>query len=111
MRRDTLTKFKVASKSELGSNKMMGLEVEGRYILLANVDGGYYAMDGLCSHAGGKLWEGSLMGIIVKCPRHGSEFDLRTGKLVKKPRIPFAKARDLKRYEVVVEGDEVFLDI
>jgi 3-phenylpropionate/trans-cinnamate dioxygenase ferredoxin subunit len=110
-RRDTMTKVKVASKSELGSNQMMGLEVKGRYILLANVEGEYFAIDGLCSHAKGKLWEGSLMGTIVKCPRHGSEFDLRTGKLVKKPRIPLAKARDLSRYDVTVEGDEVLLDI
>lgn len=106
-----MTKVKVASKSELGSNKMMGLEVKGSYMLLANVEGEYFAIDGLCSHAKGKLWEGSLMAPIVKCPRHGSEFDLRTGKLVKKPRIPLSKARDLNRYDVMVEGEEIFLDI
>lgn len=106
-----MTKVKVTTKSELGMNKMMGLDIQGNYILIANIEGSYHAMDGLCSHAKGRLWEGSLMGNIVKCPRHGSEFDILTGKVVKKPRIPFAKAKDLNKYEVVVEGDDIFLDL
>jgi 3-phenylpropionate/trans-cinnamate dioxygenase ferredoxin subunit len=111
MRRDRMARVRVAAKSELGANKMMGLDLQGRYILLANINGEYHAIDGLCSHLKGKLWEGSLMGNIVKCPRHGSEFDILTGKVVKKPRIPFAKAKDLNKYEVTVEGDDILLDL
>jgi 3-phenylpropionate/trans-cinnamate dioxygenase ferredoxin subunit len=111
MIRDTMAKVRVAAKSELGANKMMGLDLQGRYILLANINGEYHAMDGLCSHLKGRLWEGSLMGNIVKCPRHGSEFDILTGKVVKKPRIPLAKAKDLDRYEVTIEGEDIFLDL
>jgi nitrite reductase/ring-hydroxylating ferredoxin subunit len=47
-----------------------------------------------------------LTGTTVKCPKHGAEYDVVTGKNVKKPHIPFAKAADLKTYPVnVVDGD------
>ena len=80
-------------------------------ILLANVGGKIFAMDGVCTHMGGHLWEGSLTGMTVKCPRHGSEFDLATGKNTKKPWIPFGKAPDLKTYPVSLEVEEVFVDV
>jgi hypothetical protein len=54
-----------------GCGRDDGLDLQGMYILLANINGGY-SMDGLCSPLKGRLWEGSLMGNIVKCPQHGS---------------------------------------
>jgi len=46
-----------------------------------------------------------------KCPRHGSEFDVRTVKLLKGPWIPLAKAKDLRAYTVIVEGEGIFIDL
>jgi len=53
--------------------------VGGKEVLLANVDGSYFAIANKCTHAGGSLAKGSLEGSIVTCPRHGSQFDLKTG--------------------------------
>ena len=106
-----MAKVKVAKLAEVPPGKMIGLDVQGKKILLANVGGKIFAMDGLCTHMGGHLWEGGLTGMTVKCPRHGSEFDLATGKNTKKPWIPFGKAADLRTYPTSVEGDDVFVDI
>ncbi|MDD1746759.1 MAG: Rieske 2Fe-2S domain-containing protein [Methanomassiliicoccales archaeon] len=108
---DEMPKVKVAKMADVQPGKMIGLDVMGKRMLLANVGGKMFAMDGVCSHAGGHLWEGQLLGMTVKCPRHGSEFDLATGKNTKKPFLPFAKAPDLRVYPVSVEGDDVVLDI
>jgi 3-phenylpropionate/trans-cinnamate dioxygenase ferredoxin subunit len=91
---------------------MMGLDIEGRYMLLANVDGKLYAMDGLCSHMAGRLWEGTLEGSIVKCPKHGSRFDVRTGEVVSQVKIPLiGKARPMKTYKTSIEGEDVLIEI
>lgn len=106
-----MTKVKVGKVSELSPGKMMGLEIEGKMLVLANVDGTYYAMDGLCSHMAAKLWEGKLIGKRVKCPKHGSEFDITTGKALKGPWLPFGRARDMKIYKVSVEGEDIFVEV
>ena len=47
----------------------------------------------------------------MKCPTHGAEFDVRTGKNLKKPWVPFGKARDLKAYQVSKEGADLYVDV
>jgi nitrite reductase/ring-hydroxylating ferredoxin subunit len=107
---EKLAKTKVAAKSDIPPGKMVGAEVSGKWLVVANVEGSYYAMDGKCNHAGGELWKGTLISYVVKCPRHGSEYDIRTGKVLKGPWIPFAKTSDEKTYPVMVEGEDIFVD-
>jgi 3-phenylpropionate/trans-cinnamate dioxygenase ferredoxin subunit len=67
-----------------------------------NVGGEYYAIEDRCSHDDGPLAEGDFdpERLVVICPRHGSEFDLRTGRPLSLPAyIP------VDTYEVVVEED------
>jgi 3-phenylpropionate/trans-cinnamate dioxygenase ferredoxin subunit len=47
-----------------------------------NAAGELYAIEDRCSHDDGPLAEGEFDAerCIVVCPRHGSEFDVRTGK-------------------------------
>lgn len=47
-----------------------------------NCEGELYAIEDRCSHDDGPLAEGTLdpAACTVECPRHGSLFDLRTGK-------------------------------
>jgi 3-phenylpropionate/trans-cinnamate dioxygenase ferredoxin subunit len=106
-----MVKIKVANTSELEPGKMMGLDIRGHQILLVNLDGTFHAVDGRCTHMMGKLWEGSLVRNVVKCPRHGAEYDVTTGKALKNPWLPLGKAKDLNLYQVMVEGDEVFMEI
>jgi 3-phenylpropionate/trans-cinnamate dioxygenase ferredoxin subunit len=65
-----------------------------------NVGGEYYAIEDRCSHDDGPLAEGDFdpERLVVICPRHGSEFDLRTGRPLSLPAyIP------VDTYEVVVD--------
>ncbi len=65
-----------------------------------------YAIGDRCSHAEASLAEGELFGLDVECPRHGSEFNLETGKPGS-----FPATRPVPVYEVLIEGDEAFLVI
>ena len=104
---------RVATKAELPANKMMIVVVGGKDVLLANVDGSYYAIANKCTHLGGSLAKGVLEGSIVTCPRHGSRFDVKTGKNVRGAKIGFVKmnVRDEESYAVKVEGTDIMVGI
>jgi len=74
-----------------------------RIVALFNVDGEFYALDGVCPHQGGPLGEGQLCGMIVTCPWHGWQFDVRTGQQQIHPQI-FQQGFDVR-----VEGTDVLV--
>jgi nitrite reductase (NADH) small subunit len=49
-------------------------------IALFNVDGQFYAMDGVCPHQGGPLGKGTLTGCTLTCPWHGWQFNVTDGR-------------------------------
>ena len=105
--------IRVADLAELPANKMIMVVVGDREVLLANVEGSYYAIANKCSHLGGSLVKGSLEGSIVTCPRHGAQFDLKTGQAVADAKIGFLKmkVKDEVSYTVKVEGTDILVGI
>jgi nitrite reductase/ring-hydroxylating ferredoxin subunit len=99
-------KILVGKTSEMPPGKLNKVSVDGKEVLVVNLDGNYFAMDDTCTHSGASLSEGQLDGSTVTCPWHGSTWDCKTGKLEKFP----AKINDLKSYKVTVESDDIFLE-
>ena len=77
---------KVAKKADIPIGKMEHLEVGGKEILIANVNGKFYAIDDRCGHMNARLSMGSLSNTLVTCPQHFSIFDVTTGKLISGPK-------------------------
>lgn len=107
---------RVCSVEDVPHGTMRGFTVKYAHILLANVDGNFYAVTGVCPHMGGYLPIGVLEGKLIKCPVHGSQYDVTTGKLVKD--VPFilriltgGGSNDLVSYPVTVEGGSVFIEL
>jgi nitrite reductase/ring-hydroxylating ferredoxin subunit len=99
-------KILAGKTSDIPQGKMLKVSSNGKEILVANVDGKYFAMDDTCTHSGASLSEGTLEGATVTCPWHGSTWDCKTGKL-----MDFAtKIKDLASYKVAVESDSVFIE-
>ncbi len=94
--------IKVAESPELPPGKMRRIEIDEHRILLANVDGRIYAIADTCSHEDASLSTGSLKGEWVKCPLHGSRFNVRTGEVVDEP-----ATANLRTYAVRVACDAV----
>jgi 3-phenylpropionate/trans-cinnamate dioxygenase ferredoxin subunit len=98
--------FLVALVEDLPPGKMVGADVAGERILLANVEGEFYAMRAKCNHMGGPLDRGTLERNVVTCPLHGSKWDVRTGTLVQ-----FARPLPPERtYKVIVEGSQISVE-
>lgn len=55
--------------------------VDGRSVVVFNVDGQLRAIENSCPHNGASLANGHLDGSVLTCPAHGLRFDLRTGRM------------------------------
>ncbi len=97
--------IEVGTVGALAPGTMTRVRVGGRPILLANVDGRICATDDTCTHEDASLSTGSLAGELVKCPLHGSRFNLCTGQVMDEP----AEA-NLRTYRVLLDGDRILLD-
>jgi len=99
--------YRFAAKLEqVGQGKMFRVQLEGKLLLLANVDGTIHACDEMCTHEEVSLSLGALQGNCLKCSLHGSRFDLLTGKALDEP-----ADEDLRIYPVKIEGDSILVDI
>jgi 3-phenylpropionate/trans-cinnamate dioxygenase ferredoxin subunit len=110
----------VARVAELKDGVMQAVSAAGKEILLAQVGGNYYAADNRCPHMGGKLAQGKLEGTVVTCPRHGSQFDISSGQVVRWLKgaglgAMLGKAlkspKTLTVYKVKVEGGKIMVEI
>ena len=94
----------VASLADIPPGGMKCVPVDRLRVVLAQVDGRFYAFSDICGHRNAPLSRGKLEGHIVECPLHFAQFDVRSGKLVDGP-----VSADLPVYEVRVEGDTIFV--
>jgi len=77
--------------------------VDGHVLAVFNVEGAYYALDGICPHQGGPLGKGQLNGCVVTCPWHGWQFNVTTGQQQINDRIVHT-AYPLRR-----DGDDIYI--
>jgi 3-phenylpropionate/trans-cinnamate dioxygenase ferredoxin subunit len=104
---------KVAETSEIPIGTMKMVKPGETEILIVNVDGTFYAIRNRCTHQGGDLSQGKLEGNVVTCPRHGSRFDVTTGKNLSGPKIGFLRLKtdDEPSYAVKVEENAILVNI
>jgi nitrite reductase/ring-hydroxylating ferredoxin subunit len=76
---------KVADASEVPDGAVRVVKVSGTEVMVANVEGKLYAIANKCTHVGGPLGKGKLVGSVIQCPWHGSKFDVKTGAVVGGP--------------------------
>lgn len=103
---------RVARAADIPEGGMRKVVLDGEPVLVANIDGSFYAIANACRHRGGDLSGGSLEDGIVTCPVHGSRFDVRTGKNVSGPRVLGItwKTGDVRSYRVRLDGEDVVID-
>jgi len=94
----------VAKTVEVPPGEMMFVAVDRERVVLANVEGQFYALRDVCGHRNAPLSRGRLDGCIVECPLHFAQFDIRTGKFIDGP-----LSADVPAYDVRVEAGTIFL--
>ena len=84
----------------------------GKELVIANIDGKFYAMDNWCTHEQGNLSEGELKKNVLICPEHGAQFDVTTGRVLAGPEgeSPDSISPE-KSYMVKIQGNDVMVEI
>jgi 3-phenylpropionate/trans-cinnamate dioxygenase ferredoxin subunit len=113
----------VATTDDIPPGKRKLVSVKGREIGIFNVGGEYFAVGNRCPHEGASLCKGRIVGLaeatepgsyqlnrrgeLLRCPWHGWEFDLRTGKSWCEPGRTRVRSFDLKVESggALVEGE------
>ena len=99
--------FEVAKTDEIGPGEKKLVEVDGEPLAIFNLGGTYYAIQDVCTHDGGPLVEGDLIGDDeIECPRHGARFNVRTGAVTRMP-----ACEPVEAFPVKVEGDRILVSI
>ena len=117
--------------SEITNGQMKHAEINGKEIVIANLDGKFYAFADRCGHMNARLSRGNINQNVVTCPFHAAKFDVTSGKKIGEPvlEIPpgmeplppkwqkymeivgkemsYIKTYDQETYEVKVEGNSI----
>ena len=111
---------KVGTTGEFTDGSKKKVVVEGKEIMVARVGGNYYAVQNTCTHMSGDLSAGKLEGNVITCPRHGSQFDVRNGQVIRWMKGSGALAaigkalkgpKPLPTYKVELEGDSISIEV
>ncbi|WP_308422864.1 Rieske (2Fe-2S) protein [Paenibacillus nasutitermitis] len=116
-----LALYEIAKVQDIPTGANIVVEVEGRSIGVYNVHGTFYAVHNYCPHQGAELCKGPVCGTnlesnvyefiygrdqeIIRCPWHGWEFDLKTGKSL------FSEKVRVRSYPVEVTDNIIYLSI
>jgi len=84
---------KVAQKNDIAPGKSREFEINGKKIAIFNQDGSIAP-------------EGKLEGDIVECPLHFWHYNIKTGEL-----MDFLKGVKLKKYDIDIREDGIYLDV
>jgi nitrite reductase/ring-hydroxylating ferredoxin subunit len=101
-----MTVKKIGLVKEMEFEPVKGIVADGKEILVVKMGKTFTAIGNKCTHMGCKLSGGKMEGDVVRCPCHGSMFNVRTGEVV---RGPAKKPEPV--YTVTVENGELFIDL
>lgn len=98
--------YEVAEVDDLDEGELLGIEIDGEPVCLAKVGGSVCAFSDSCTHTGGPLSEGDLDGEVLTCPRHGAQFNIHTGKVLRGP-----ARQDIMTYPVKIDGQTILVGL
>jgi len=110
----------VTKTDSLRNGEMKAVNIAGKEILVAKVGDKLFAVGNRCPHMGAKLDQGKLVGTILTCPKHASQFDLTDGHVVRWTNWPgmvsavakFVKPpKGLTTYPVKIDATKVLVEV
>ncbi len=123
-----MAKHVVGAAKDVPPGERLRVDVAGTPVVIYNLGGEYFGLLDRCPHMGGLLSEGIQIGLveapkpgcysydrageIVRCPWHGWEFDIRTGKSRFDPKrwktrpveVETAEVKDAQTIDVAQDG-------
>ena len=77
----------IANVNDFPMGERLFIEVDGQSIVLFALNGEYLATGDVCTHDGGSIGDGEVIGNEIVCPRHGARFNIKTGEGLSLPAV------------------------
>jgi 3-phenylpropionate/trans-cinnamate dioxygenase ferredoxin subunit len=107
-----MTLVRACNKADIAPGKLKEIRVGEQDLVIANVNGSFYALPRWCTHEEGDLSQGSLKGTVLTCPEHGAQFDVTTGRPMLGPDGESADSiQPEKTLKVIAQGDELMVEL
>ena len=101
-----MTSVPILPVGELAPGAVRQVRAAGRNLVAMRAGDEVHVLDNACPHAGAPLHGGVVDGFCLTCPWHGSQFDLRTGEVVRGP-----ATQGPRRYPVRAEDGWLVIDV
>lgn len=98
---------KAAKESEVREGQVHKAKIGKKEFALIRKDGNLYCLDGICTHEGGPLGEGTLVDGWLECPWHQGHFDYKTGDV--DPETDWVTPT--KTHKTKVEDGVIYIDV
>jgi len=95
--------IQIAPVDELPNGERLFVDIGDTPVVVFNIAGQLFAIGDVCTHDDGPLGDGEVEGFHVVCPRHGAEFDVRTGQVVSMPAVVDIPAYPVRVAEGMIE--------
>jgi toluene monooxygenase system ferredoxin subunit len=96
---------RVTALDDLWSGEMRPANVEGRAVLLVNVEGQVRAFEDRCAHQGVPLSQGRLLAGVLTCSAHEWQYDAATGRCLNPCDVT------LKAFPVEVRDGDIWVEV
>jgi nitrite reductase/ring-hydroxylating ferredoxin subunit len=102
----TLTRWdqSVCKAEDLADGQMLLADISGTRIAVGRCGDDFVAFSDSCTHTGGPLSDGALVACTVRCPWHGSQFNVRTGAVMNGP-----ANNPIEIFDVEVREDQIYI--
>jgi len=100
-----MSKIKLINVNDIKNDDMLQVSINGENYLVAKINDRFFVTSDMCTHEDAELTMGCLKGTTVKCPLHGSYFDLTSGLALNEP------AEDpISVYKTIIENNHLYID-
>lgn len=98
-------RFRFGKLTEIPPGTIVEKSIFARKIAIINHQGTLVGIESECKHMRASLTKGQFAGDTLTCPWHGWTYDVRTGACLNHPEF------QLRRYQVEIDGDDVYVVI
>ena len=95
----------VCNKDDIEFEDVIRFDYKSKTYCIYNIEDGFFATDGLCTHEDVHLEDGLVSGEEIECLMHMGVFNIKTGKVVMDP-----PCKDLKTFKVKEENFKIYIE-
>lgn len=97
---------RVIGTDELKPGDRSSVFVDDIPALVVRIGDEYHVIEDVCSHDGQPLTDGPIVDCTIACPRHGAQFDLKTGEALCMP-----ATKGIRTFKTEIKDNAVWAEL